>query len=161
MIEPLSEETLEDAKKLANSVFPLQTRDENSDFWLTFSLERNRSTGKYGAHLPQYWVYLREGKVIGVIGLYELIRGRKDVVWLGWFCVDPKFRGRGVGSELLEHVIAAAKSMSKKFLRLYTSDDPIEAAAQKLYEKRGFVITKGRSRMRGKHTIFYRELALT
>jgi len=163
VIEPLSSGTLEEAKKLVNKVFPLQTEEENSDKWLTFSLEqreKNQDAGREYSNKPGYWVFLKGKKVVGIIGLYEYGRNAKNVSWLGWFCVDPAFRKRGIGSELLEYAIAAAKKSGKKRLRLYTTNDPNEADAQKLYEKYGFLVTKKNAGKRGKYTVFHRELVL-
>lgn len=160
MIEPLSRETLEDAKRLANAVFPLQTKNERSDKWLTYSLgQKEKKTGKVNDAFG-YWVYLKGKKVIGIIGLYEYGPSAKTVSWLGWFCVDPAFRKRGIGSELLEYAISKAKAAGKKALKLYTTDDPNEADAQKLYEKYGLVIVKKNAGKRGKYTIFHRQVAL-
>jgi GNAT superfamily N-acetyltransferase len=165
-ITPLSKETLEEAKKLVNRVFPLQEKEESSDYWLAYSLKQSEKEAKRGpgeypdARLPGYWVYMRDGKVIGIIGLYEYGRNAKNVSWVGWFCVDPDFRRQCIGSELLEYAIAQAKKAGKKYLRLYTTDDPNEADAQRLYEKKGFIITKRDVRKRGKYDILYRELKL-
>jgi ribosomal protein S18 acetylase RimI-like enzyme len=53
--------------------------------------------------------------------------------------VDPKARGRRIGQALIEHTVARARDAGDKLIRLYTSTDPNEAAAQHLYEKNGFV----------------------
>ncbi len=108
----------------------------------------------------KYWVGTENGKLIGTTGIYELKKDAKEANWLSWFCVHPEYRGRGIGSKLLDYAIKKAKINRKKYLRLYTSpDDPNEKAAQKLYEKKGFKIT-GKGKKRGKYKIVYRELKL-
>ena len=63
-------------------------------------------------------------------------------MWIGWFCVHKKYRGRGIGVALLNYSIEVAKERGKRYLSLYTSTDKNEAEAQVLYELNGFYITK-------------------
>jgi len=163
-IEPLSKRTLDEAKNLVNHIFPLQDEWERSDFWLEASL----NFGRLKIRLPVkdvrgfgYWVAIEGGNIVGIIGLYGQEDDIKEAFWVGWFCVDPAFRGRGIGRELLEFAIQRSRAEGKKYLRLYTSDDPNEAVAQTLYEKLGFKVTKKNVRQRGgKWNVFYRELKL-
>jgi ribosomal protein S18 acetylase RimI-like enzyme len=173
MIEQLSRKTLEDAKALVNSVFPIQTEKECSNFWLTKSLELSEERKKETENrkpktedprlktqnIPCYWVYIKDNKVTGIVGLYEMPHG-KEACWLGWFCVDPNYRRQGIGSLLLDYAIGVARKRNKKYLRLYTTTDPNEADAQILYEKKGFKITKQNVQKRGPYDVFYRELRL-
>jgi ribosomal protein S18 acetylase RimI-like enzyme len=80
-----------------------------------------------------------EENVVGTTGLYRYNRDYDEAVWVAWFCVDPKARGRRIGQALIEHTVARARDAGDKLIRLYTSTDPNEAAAQHLYEKNGFV----------------------
>jgi ribosomal protein S18 acetylase RimI-like enzyme len=161
-IEPLSKETLKGAMEMLNKVFPVQTKRESSDYWLPKSISGSYKKSRYpSVRYCKYWVAVEDGKVVGITGLYSLEEDWKDALWLSWFCVDPSCRGRGLGTKLLDLAIENARKEGKKFLRLYTSpDDPNESAAQKLYEKRGFVITKKNVEKRGKFSISYRELKL-
>ena len=109
--------------------------------------------------MVQYWAAVDEdGAVCGVAGIYEYAEDRDEALWLAWFCVDPARRGQGIGSKLLAHSIEAARATGKKYLRLYTSTLPNEAAAQVLYEKSGLRLTKKKNRLFYK--MLYRELAL-
>jgi RimJ/RimL family protein N-acetyltransferase len=84
-------------------------------------------------------VYIDEtGAVLGTTGLYQYKRDAQEAVWVGWFCVDPKARGKGIGQKLIEHTICLAVQAGFRRVRLYTSTDPNEEAAQRLYEKNGF-----------------------
>ncbi len=92
-----------------------------------------------GIRVPRFWVAVDEAdRVLGTVGLYETGDG---VLWLGWFCTAPEARGRGVGRRLLNHAIDTARSEGQSSLRLYTSTDPNEAAAQILYERMGSRVT--------------------
>lgn len=83
----------------------------------------------------------KDRQVLGTTGLYKNPQDHDKAAWLGWFSVKPEFRGRGVGRELLQFSVDQAKAQDNRYLRLYTSDHPGEAAAQHLYEKMGFKVT--------------------
>jgi ribosomal protein S18 acetylase RimI-like enzyme len=101
-------------------------------------------------------VYVDEVElVLGTTGLYRYKKDFDRAVWLAWFCVDPKARGRGIGQALLDHTVARARDAGFSLMRLYTSTDPNEASAQRLYERNGFMEV---GRKRGLHsTTVFRE----
>jgi GNAT superfamily N-acetyltransferase len=76
--------------------------------------------------------------VLGTTGLYRYKSDANEAVWVAWFCVDPKARGRGIGQALIDHTVSRARNAGFNRIRLYTSTDPNEEAAQRLYEKNGF-----------------------
>jgi len=139
-IEPLSKKTLASAVELVNSIFPDQTKYEKADYVLSKSLDWQ--TKKKPIHRSiednRYWVAVEREKVIGLVGLYVCKKDMKEANWLGWFCVSKLHRRRDLGKKLLDFAINKTQSMGKKYLRLYSSEDPVESAAQKLYEKTGF-----------------------
>ena len=97
-------------------------------------------------------------RVLGTTGLYSLRRGSDVAAWVAWFCVDPAARGQGIGQALLDHTVALGRAAALRKLRLYTSTDPNEVAAQVLYEKNGFAEV---ARKRGLFTTtIYRERSL-
>ena len=61
-----------------------------------------------------------------------------EAVWVAWFCVDPKARGRGIGQALIAYTVSLARNAGFNRIRLYTSTDSSEAAALRLYERNGF-----------------------
>lgn len=90
--------------------------------------------------LMAFDVYVDETDLVfGTTGLYRYKKDFDEAVWLAWFCVDPKARGRGIGQALLEHSIARARDAGFSLMRLYTSTDPNEVSAQRLYERNGFM----------------------
>jgi len=151
------------AKALVARVFPHQDLTERMSFW-AYRYKDNPAAKvllKLSGYtsLLKYWVALDENdKVCGTTGLYSEKNDFHEAIWLSWFCVDPDMRGRGIGKQLIEFSIETARGYKKKYLRLYTSDDPNEAAAQFLYEKYGFNIVRTEKK-RG-YTLMYRERAL-
>ncbi|WP_368498993.1 GNAT family N-acetyltransferase [Herbiconiux sp. A18JL235] len=62
--------------------------------------------------------------------------------YLAELYVAPQHRGRGLGTALLDEVIAHARSRGAGYLDLNTSEDDL--AARHLYDKRGFDCHEGR-----------------
>lgn len=99
--------------------------------------------------------------VLGIIGLYRRLN-EPNALHLGWFGVDPAARGRGIGGHLLDFAIAEARRAGVPYLRLDTTDEPDLAAANRLYDQRGFVTTKTRSPSPGQAwSTIWRELHLS
>ena len=158
-----SHELMGQAEALVHSVFPRMSVVEKLSFLaikqpksivarllMSFAGVRN---------IDAFDVYVDDaGRVLGTTGLYRYTKDANHASWVAWFCVDPEARGRGVGQALLEHTVEKARSAGFRLVRLYTSTDPNEAAAQRLYERNGF------NEIRRKQGIFstliFREKAL-
>lgn len=157
-IQKLSKKYLNQAIDLTLRVFT-DTKPEDFDYppkWLKYSIENKLP---YVSSLG-YFIAIEKEKVIGLAGLYELPQDNKESNWLAWFCVDPKFRGKGLGKRLLGLMIKKTKKSKKKYLRLYTSDGEIEKVARKLYEKLGFKETRRKKLPKKNETRIYMELKL-
>ena len=151
----MTDERIPETKALVDRVFPSQDPAERLFFWAY--ARRGTWLGKAVfwisriAEVDRIWVSVDEADaVIGTTGLYRYRRDAHEAVWLSWFCVAPEARGRGVGSRLLDFSVEQARETGARYLRLYTSDDPNEADAQRLYESRGL------RECRSKNRIFYR-----
>jgi ribosomal protein S18 acetylase RimI-like enzyme/pimeloyl-ACP methyl ester carboxylesterase len=165
-IEKLTKDSLGKAGELADSVFP--TAKVPPSMGLKASLDdtvlqdlNDNHAGKF--NWLKYWVAVddKTQKIIGVIGVYEEWEDSEEACWLGWYGVDPEYRGKGIGSQLLDFAITKARNRNKQYLRLYTSTEENEKAAQSIYEKYGFRVMRGRPReKKDNYEIFYRELAL-
>jgi len=159
----LEDTKIPQAKKLVREVFPEQDFMEKASFW--FYKHRNKNWMKplckvfRMENFSKFWIAVGEnGDICGTTGFYAEKKDFHEAVWLSWFCVDPKYRGQGIGKQLLEFSITTAREYDKKYLRLYTSDHPGEAEAQFLYEKYGF---KEVGREKDKTcTLIYREKLL-
>ena len=162
-IVPLEYDMIPQAKALVARVFKHQDLTERLSFWVY--KHRDKSLMKtvlkmFGSMaVYQYWVALNQHREIcGTTGLYSEKADLHEALWLSWFCVHPDMRGQGIGKQLIEFSIEEARRRNAKYLRLYTSDDPNEAAAQFLYEQYGFKITRTEKKLT--HTIIYRERLL-
>ena len=162
-IVELEDSMIPEARALVAEVFPEQSCDERLSFW-AHKHRRNpfmkMAFKLYGyMDFSKYWVALdADGKICGTTGLYSKKSDIHEAIWLSWFCVAPGMRGRGLGKRLLEFSVEEARRLNKKYLRLYTSDDPGEAEAQFLYEKYGFKMVK--TEKERDYTIIYREKVL-
>ena len=162
-IKEVDELWFEKAKALVFGVFKYMDFPERMSFWI-YKNQGNacvkmlmKLCGYTSA--MKYWVAVDENEdVCGITGLYGNKSDKDEALWLSWFCVNPKHRGRGIGKQLIEFSIEEAKKHRKKYLRLYTSDDANEADAQFLYEQYGFKIFK-REEKAG-YTLIYREKEL-
>jgi len=162
-IVELDDALIPQAEKLVNSVFREQDLEERLSFWVYKN--RNKFWMKaalklYGTmEYCKYWVAINEaGEIVGTTGLYSVKKDIHEAIWLSWFCVNPNCRGQGIGKQLIEFSIDMARSYGKKYLRLYTSDDPNEVEAQFLYEKYGFKETE--REVYKAWTLIYREKVL-
>jgi len=161
-IVPLSKENWREASNLVVKVFKSNPKDDDyPPRWFKASLNPERYKElykKFNNKKIKYYVAVGNKKIIGTTGFY-VVEGDNDSYWLGWWCVDPKYRGKGIGKRLLRFIINKAKKSNKKFLRLYTSNDKNEMLANKIYDKLGFKITK--TEPRGGNLIYcYRELKI-
>ena len=146
IIEPLSEAHLAETIHLVHQVFPHEASTSNPPGnALKASLHVNECQEllkERGIRKLAYYMALDEttNHVLGVIGQYELDGDLPDLVWVGWFCVDPVCRGQKVGESLLRWNMQHAKAHGYTLMKLYTSDLPSEQAAQGLYQKLGFEV---------------------
>ena len=140
-LEELSFATLEQATYLRDRIF--KDLDQAEKDTLVASLDEDNYKNCYKKNdlaSLKYWVIIDKelDTVIGLSGLY-LENNVPDTCSLGWFCIDDKYRGRGLGNALLQFSIVQAKLLSKQFLTLYTYNSKQYHSAINLYKKYGFV----------------------
>jgi GNAT superfamily N-acetyltransferase len=168
-IEPLSNSTVKEASRLVKRILPNQGLENASiAFNASLAFDEKRFTAiiyklllnTYGVSELHYWVVVDEKSqhVVGTTGLYCYKKDAYDADWIGWMCVHPSVRGHGIGSKLVDLSVAKARNRNKKYLRLYTSDNSNEAAANRIYEKKGFRIFKKAPKKR--YILIYRQKRL-
>lgn len=91
----------------------------------------------YGGERSRYWVAELDGRVVGGGGFAPLEGGPPDTCELRKMYLLAEARGRGIGRELLELCLDAAKRCG--FARCYLETLETMHAARKLYEAHGFV----------------------
>jgi ribosomal protein S18 acetylase RimI-like enzyme len=163
-IKKLTERHLKDAKALANSVFRYEKIPPGVA--LEASLDKQKlkimNLGeKNKISTLEYFIAVDgKEKLLGISGLYSLDKDKENTYWLGWYCVDPKHRGKGIGGKLLDFAIRKARNRGKKFLRLYTSPSDDSKKALKVYDSRGFKTIGRKKDKRSKYEIIHQELIL-
>ncbi|MFI4989245.1 MAG: GNAT family N-acetyltransferase [Alphaproteobacteria bacterium] len=110
--------------------------------WLGFSLDYQGFAeelaglpGKYAPSEGRLLLARGEGGAAGVAALRPLAPGIAEMKRL---YVRPAFRGRRVGELLVDRLIAEARAIGYRAIRLDTIEDKM-AAAMALYRRRGFV----------------------
>lgn len=141
LIKPLEKKYLVDAIKLGQQVFcnddPARIA---SSLGNSLNPDKEETLKNLMAASIQYWIALEKHRVVGCGGYYIMLEDMDEASWLGWFFVDPEYRGKKIGLQLLEIVINDVKKTGKHYLRLYSSqNDPLEKRAQQIYKRRGFV----------------------
>jgi len=143
VIKKISEENLSKAGKLTNSIFPDEVTAPSVGLAASFDnkafkLINSKNSNKFNWF--KYWVAVdpKSDKALGTIGIYEEKSDSDDSCWLGWYCVDPEYRGNHLGSMLMDFAVTQAESIGKKYLKVFTSKGESRAAAHHVYKKYGF-----------------------
>lgn len=141
-IKKLSIDTLNEAEILRDKIFSqIDTKERRTleasidKEALSCVLEENEIVD------VQYWVAIdkKSSQIIAITGLYTELEDDEDSCWLGWFCLDKRYRGKGFGKELLNFSIEQAKSISKRYLHIYTYDSQEYKVAINMYKHYNFI----------------------
>jgi ribosomal protein S18 acetylase RimI-like enzyme len=136
-IVPFEETRREEVIRLVDRVFPSQGLVERLSMRV-FQTRWDWLLKRVGIRDGRFWLATKDDAVIGTVGLYSTPKDAASALWLGWFCVSPEARGQKVGQALIDFAVGKASAEERQFLRLYTSTDPNEAAAQSMYERNRF-----------------------
>ncbi len=165
-IEELSHETLAETIALVNQVFAYEastTQLPERALRASLDLKENQAFMQEQGIKALVYIVARDdatNQVLGVVGQYVKETDPPGVMWVGWFCVDPAFRRHHVGQTLLAYNMDKARENGYTTMKLYTSDHLREQAAQGLYDRLGFAVTRKQPIARLGITLLYRERQL-
>lgn len=91
----------------------------------------------YNPKRERFWIAEMNGEIVGSIFVVE---GSEDTAKLRLLIVDPKARGLGLGSQLVEECINFSKQAGYKKLVLWTNS--VLKEARHIYQKKGFQLVK-------------------
>jgi GNAT superfamily N-acetyltransferase len=150
-IEPLSESNLEEAIRLAESIFLPDSPEPDLRSHFSGSIYPEKFSDFHAMQRikdSKYWVAVETNngnRVVGTIGLYHILEGYKfnetpkpDEVWLAEFGVHKDYRGNGIGRDLLKLAINNANETHTNLKLWTTNDSEDEIKAQRIYRRWGF-----------------------
>ncbi len=86
--------------------------------------------------MAKIWLAYQGGEAVGTVTAIP----EADRVYIRSMAVTPRAQGRGVGQRLLD--VLEADARARGFTKLYLYTTFVLPAAQPLYEKNGFVVTR-------------------
>lgn len=87
----------------------------------------------YDPKMERCWIAEREGEVVGSV---FLVKKTAEVAKLRLFLVEPKARGLGIGTRLVDECVQFARSVGYRQIVLWTQSEL--SAARRIYERAGF-----------------------
>ena len=93
----------------------------------------------FEAKRDRMWVGMAGDQTVGFVAVHH-VADRPGWAQLRWFFVEKNFRGRGLGSRLLEILVAFCRKVGYEGVFLWTVSDL--DAARRLYQKFGFKLAE-------------------
>ena len=111
-------------------------RNRNVEFDHLIKSYRKRADDK---SLPISWIAIEDGMPVGMVSLKDNdLWSRKDInPWLASLYVEPDFRRRGIGEQLINAVIQRARELNLARLHLFLDSEEL-STLEEYYVKRGW-----------------------
>jgi GNAT superfamily N-acetyltransferase len=86
----------------------------------------------------EYYVWRKDDKICGLVGLHRQIWGPEGNVWLSWFAIHPSYQAKGIGGKLIDLITEKARRAGHKKLLVETYSSPTFEKARRFYKAKGF-----------------------
>lgn len=114
-------------------------KSDPTAFGSAYSEEKKLKENEWKRRLNSVLFVLSDNKPVGMIG-HAFYKGHNShIAYIFGFYVNRKYRGQGIGRELLKSVLDAI-SKNKKIIKIELSVNTEQVAAIRLYEKNGFLV---------------------
>lgn len=149
-VYPVTAENVHTAIDIAATGFPGELPEVVRSFMSSLEADHSKWTlsGAEDMLNLKYIMLYVDGKPVGVTGLYSL-RVNPGEAWYGWVALDPRYRGYGLGDQIIDSVETLARQEGYETLRAWSVDIPRFDAMHRKFRQQGYVEERVRGHQHG------------